>query len=261
MTFVFGTGVGDLKFWSRHTANQPQRGNQKRWIAALKQAEYVGVRGPRSLSWLESNGITNAEIIGDPALMLRSSKRNSATNERVIGLNLGSHDPIDGDSEKLLNSIKIFCHHAIKRGYRIEYLSMSPIDHGIGKILASEFRPNNFSIKPFSNSTTALMNQISTCDVVVGQRLHVTVLACAAEVPNLSLSYQPKCLDFLESLDRTDLSIPTNEISAASLIERFAWIEKRAEEIKQQLNFSVNSFRSLQRSAAEKVLKICEKQT
>ena len=60
---------------------------------------------------------------------------------------------------------------------------------------------------------------MASCELIVGQRLHALVLAAAAGVPGIMLEYQPKCRDFMESIECSERSFRTDHLSAGQLIE------------------------------------------
>lgn len=252
-SYVFGTGVGDLSYWSAY--DQPWRGNEDRWVRALKKASYVGVRGPRSLAWARHHGIDKAELVGDPALMLDVPPPPVPSAPRVcVGLNLGSHDPVQGGDAALRSAVLEMVDLALSSKCRVRYLAMSPIDQAIGEELRKVFTSDDFELQEFSDDVDTLMSSLVGCDYVVAQRLHVTVLACSAGIPNLSLSYQPKCLDFLESIGREDLAVQTQDISAAILIDRFRWLQRHAGDLRREIEGACEVLRGRQRQAAARVL-------
>lgn len=253
-TFVFGTGVGDLDYWSRFP--EAQRGNSQRWLSALGKAHYVGVRGPRSLKWLHDHGIEQAEIVGDAALAFLppAGKRAPDAGPATVGLNLGSHDPVSGGSDGLFDVALGFAHHLLDQGYRISYLSMHSIDHEIGMKLAARLGHDRFTLQPLTPDVDEVLAQLQATQWVVGQRLHATVLACALGIPNLSLSYQPKCLDFLESIGRDDLAVPTDGIRLQDLIDRFSGLQARSTLLRDELNAACDRLRDKQAATAARLL-------
>lgn len=252
-TFIFGTGVGDLDYWSKF--KNSNRGNSKRWIKALAKADYIGVRGPRSLQWLQDNGITSAEIVGDPALSLKSISAHKFQGEiKTIGLNLGSHDPVSGDvdnlNEVVLNFIKII----IKQNYTVKYISMHPIDFEIGKKFSEKIKDEKFIIMPLTSDVDTVLQQLQSTQIVIGQRLHATVFACALGIPNISLSYQPKCLDFLESIEQGTLAISTNGIKINQLTSKFTELINNYNSIKMEINLKCDTLRKKQKDAANNII-------
>lgn len=252
-TFVFGTGVGDLEYWSRFPASN--RGNAQRWLSALSKCSYVGVRGPRSQKWLQQNGIAAAEIVGDAALAFLPPTHPPATaGPPTVALNLGSHDPVSGGSSHLFEVAVGFSNYLLDKGYRISYVSMHAIDHDIGSKLASRLRNDRFSVRPLTPRVDDVLAQLLEAQWVVGQRLHATVLACSLGIPNLSLSYQPQCLDFLESIGLEELAVPTDSISLQDLIDRFSHLLARSAELRNELNAACSVLRDRQISTAARLV-------
>lgn len=248
---VFGTGVADLDFWSRHPSQG--RGHAQRWLRVLRSARHIGVRGPRSLQWLAENGIEGAEVIGDPALSLVTPADAPAARGGTgrVGLNLGSHDPVNGGQGRTIEAALALARHVLARGLQLRYLSLNDADHELGRALAAQLGHTGFELLPFSTDVDRGLRDIAGCDWLVGQRLHATVLASALAVPNLSLSYQPKCLDFLESIGCEDLSIDTEQISGRQLVDRFEALVADADRCRTRLLDRCGQYRRLQQQRAQ----------
>lgn len=244
---VWGTGVADLEFWSKYP-DATFLGQESRWIAALKHAKFIGVRGPRSRDWLEARGLKNCVIIGDPALSIPeySGIRDVSRRKRVLGINLGSHDPVSGGDESLFAAVIALVRHAFNLNFVVKFISLNDIDLSIGKRMAAELLDDRFVVFGFDNITATTMRQFAECDYIVGQRLHATILACAQGLPNISLSYQPKCLDFLESIQCEGLSVPTDGISAVSLVESFELLLRNVDVVRTRIVERRDFFRRLQ---------------
>ncbi|MEN3347359.1 MAG: hypothetical protein V7632_994, partial [Bradyrhizobium sp.] len=254
-TFAFGTGVGDLSYWDKYPS--ANRGNAKRWIAALKAARYVGVRGPRSQRWLREHGI-DAEILGDAALSIDYPQAKAPDEQgAIVGVNLGSHDPVSGDANGLFEAATSLVTHALRKGYRVRYVSMHAIDHDIGLRLQTRIADPGFRLEPLAHDTGTLLRQLAQCSLIVGQRLHTTVLACGLGIPNLSLSYQPKCLDFLESMECQHLGVPTEGITGAALVERFDWLAASADATSASIRKARDAFRAKQKLRASETIAAC----
>lgn len=250
---VWGTGVADLDYWSRHPEHS-DRGHPERWLSILRDARYIGVRGPRSAAWLTENGIDDVEVVGDPALSIRPAPRKAQADTSVLGINLGSHDPVSGGGEGVFDSVVSLIRHTLQLGFKVQYFSLHAIDAEIGRALKAAIPSNGFELLPFNASVNETMHQLAGFDYVVGQRLHATILACAQGVPNLSLSYQPKCLDFLESIKQPELALPTEEITPVGLIERFEWLVQSRTVVRNAIVSECDRFKNLQRANASALL-------
>ena len=252
---VFGTGVADLEYWAQHP--QFERGNVARWVNILAKATYIGVRGPRSQRWLHEQGITTAEMIGDPALSLgeAGAKRPSRDGgPPVLGINLGSHDPVSGGQESTLQAAAKLASYARDKGFEVRFIALHYIDMEVAARLREQPGAEHLQMPSFHGDVAQTIAEINQCDYLVGQRLHATVLACTLGVATLSLSYQPKCMDFLESLNRADLAIDTANISGDLLIERFEWLQATHENLRGPIAEACESLRQLQRDRASQLL-------
>lgn len=214
---VFGTGVADLEYWAQHGGRG--RGDESDWVQALRGAHYLGVRGPRSLQWMRRHGFDEAEIVGDPAVSVAGPAWAGA-GARVVGLNLGSHDPVQGSSDGVYEAALHAARELLARGDLVHFVPLHDIDSAAGAALARALDHPGFVVHPFDPDVGVCLERLRACRLVVGQRLHATVLACALGIPTLSLSYQPKCLDFLESIDCAALAVPTEGISGPALASR-----------------------------------------
>ena len=251
--FVFGTGVSDPDYWSKFP--KARHIDVEGWSRMLAAAQYVGVRGPRSCAWLHAHGVARAEVIGDPALSIAlPSKTAAPSGPPVLGINLGAHDPILGEEGADFSAVLALIRTVIARGWRVKYLAMHPIDQRIGMELKRAVQHPDFHLPSFSSDSNTLLRDIASCKSIVGERLHMTVLACALSVPNISLSYQPKCLDFLESIGRADLAVKTDEVTGEVLIERFDWVQERLEEVSDQIRVRCDALRSLQHRRAREIV-------
>ena len=66
-------------------------------------------------------------------------------------------------------------------------------------------------------STKFSPEDLGRCRFLVGMRLHSLIFACQMGIPFLSLSYQPKCLEFCRSLGLEHLSVNIYDLSTMSL--------------------------------------------
>lgn len=252
--FVFGTGASDPEYWRRYP--KARWFDIEGWKRLLGQARYVGVRGPRSRDWLRAQGVERVEVIGDPALSIPVPPEASSRSDSppLVGINLGTHDPVLGAPGADFDAMVALIRHMLAHGWRAKFLAMHPIDQRVGERLKREIPHEAFGLPAFRNDCEAMVRTIASCDCVVGQRLHATVLACALGVPNLSLSYQPKCLDFLESIDREDLAVKTDYINAGRLIDRMEWLHSVSADLSRQLRARCDVLRALQRHRAREMV-------
>ena len=108
-----------------------------------------------------------------------------------------------------------------------------------------------FELPSISTDVDRGLRDIAGCDWLVGQRLHATVFASALGVPNLSLSYQPKCLNFLESICCEHLSVDTERLSGRQLVDRFEDLVAESGHWRARLLDRCGQYRHLQRQRAQ----------
>jgi polysaccharide pyruvyl transferase WcaK-like protein len=248
---VAGTGVGDTEYWKAHLPDGVLDGAVRRWNDVLREAVLVGVRGPRSVAALHAMGIESATAIGDPALAVTMNVKLAPQRSEVIGINLGTHDPIWGEQARVDREMVTFARGVIERSKRVRFLAMSPIDVEIGKRLGAAIDSPAYEI---AWDPRTIESEIAGCDVVIGQRLHSVILAFAYGVPSLSLSYQPKCLDFLESVGFPECSVKTDDVTAARLNAWLAEIDARWAETSRRIVEKVRGFQAVQKEFGERAI-------
>ena len=74
------------------------------------------------------------------------------------------------------------------------------------------------AVSPVCYTHEAFLNRIEKLDLIVCLKLHAGILAAAANVPFVSLEYQPKCRDFAASLGWEDFVLRTDQIQPRRLI-------------------------------------------
>lgn len=256
--FVMGTGVSDVDYWKDHLPDVRFDDLVARWDRALQCATLVGVRGPRSLEALHARGISSAEMIGDPALSVTAGRELRATPEGPIGINLGTHDPIWGDQDRLNDEVVRFAQGQIAEGRQIHFISMSPIDTRVGEAIGRKLGSPAYAIV---ERPEEIEPAIARCGLVIGQRLHAVILACAYGVPALSLSYQPKCLDFLESIACPELSLKTDQITSGRLSEFVTGMKDGWASTSARIVTAVRRFQEVQRAFGARALAVPGKPT
>jgi polysaccharide pyruvyl transferase WcaK-like protein len=244
---IAGSGAADTDYWSAVLPEYDSVDLVRRWNRVLRGAQHVGVRGPRSRQMIAASGGPDAVIVGDPALYVSRNTPFRRPPLGVIGVNLGSHDQPWGDQESIVAAVGKAIKHLSRQGYKIQFIAMSKIDEQNARALASHLDGCPISIHTSRNIELATLGAIRDCDLVIGQRLHSIVLACAFGVPSISLSYQPKALDFLESVGLLRLSMRTDSLDVTRLIELSEeLLGSGGEAVRRQLSDSVSNFHAVQ---------------
>jgi polysaccharide pyruvyl transferase WcaK-like protein len=245
--FIAGSGAADTDYWRAVLPEYDSVSLMRRWNRVLHSARHVGVRGPRSRQMISAGGGPDAVVVGDPALYVSRNTPFSRPRLGVIGVNLGSHDQPWGDQQSIVTTVGKAVKHLSRQGYKIQFIAMSRIDEQNAGALASHLNGCHMSVHTPRNNELSTLAAIRDCDLVIGQRLHSIVLACAFGVPSISLSYQPKALDFLESVDLLKVSMRTDSLDAGRLIELSEeLLGASGEDVRRQLSASVSDFHAVQ---------------
>ena len=228
---VFGTGVADPDFWPGREDGWSDR--RKEWVALLEELPTVGVRGPLSKACLEDAGARNVVVSGDPVALLHarySARPTPAHREGAlrIGINAGPYPRTWGRGEDIQEATVALAQWLRKAGHQIEILPIWPRDIEAGLDVARRAELPRSALIPQSFSHEAFLSRVEKLDLLVAINLHAGILAAAANVPFVSLEYQPKCRDFAATIGWEEFLVRTDELEHDRLIERVsALIEQR----------------------------------
>ena len=228
---VFGTGVAEPDFWPEREDGWSDR--RKEWVALLEELPTVGVRGPLSKACLEEAGARNVVISGDPAVFLHArylERPMPAVREGAlrVGINAGPYPRTWGRGEDIQDATVALAQWLRKAGHQIEIIPIWPRDVEAGIDVARRAELPQSALSPQSLSHEAFLSRLENLDLVVAINLHVGILAAAANVPFVSLEYQPKCRDFAATIGWEEFLVRTDQLQHDRLIERVsALIDQR----------------------------------
>jgi hypothetical protein len=208
--FIHGTGVRD------------EYSND--WINVMhEQTVFGGVRGAGSHARLKDKG-WEIKVHGDAAFaFFDEGLFNSAKNPRSILINMGMHH----DESGLVQSrkeMRLFVEMVLEKGMSVEYLPFHTRDIELGRELCRQY-PNVklHSIPENFQSAQKVFNGVS---FAVGERLHFAVIALLCKVPFLSVMYDSKHEDLLESVDASFSGAFPADVSCKDLFNRYTDREK-----------------------------------
>ena len=250
---VFGTGVRDPAFWQQYYP-QEYAGDMAKWVAVLERAAFVGVRGPQSANILAAHGLTQVQVIGDPALSLCRPWPADAPRNKTVAINLGCSGPMWGRQETLIEVVGRLSRQLIESGWQVEFLPMHGSDLQLGRELIRTFNLPQLSLWSEFQNIDKTLDRIGSYDLVIGQRLHAAVLACGLGVPAISLAYRPKCDDFMESIGRQNFALRTDQAQVDPILALIDDITANYAEHCQQTTAACDRLRQLQRQAVTQVL-------
>lgn len=217
--------------------------------------QYIGVRGPRSKKELDVVGI-ESNFIGDPALILQPESYHNK-KEGLIGINIGIMWGISkSDQKKVLKEMVGFCHYLKEQGFKPILIPFWSGDIEYIKLLSEK---TGVPIFKNWNDVYQVIEIISKCQVIIGEKLHSVVLSAASGVPFISIAYSEKCFDFVDSLNMDDYIIHIKEFSKEKLIGIFQKTYDDRESLSKRIIQEVTIKRNKLIMGAEEVTSIINK--
>jgi polysaccharide pyruvyl transferase len=247
--FMLGTGVEDPGYRVRKPTHERALRQEwgyadsverelARWADLLSHADAVRVRGPRSAATLESFGI-NAEVTGDPALLLADEAPSAVPAEKVLGLNVGVADGVWGDRPDEIFAAVVEVGRAFSdRGWHIRFVPTWFGDVPTMRAAARMIGGGATVVEDFRD-LDSLRDSLRTCRLFAGEKLHSIVLAATVATPALALAYHPKCQDFQESLDRQEFAVRTDRIDVTEIVDRLDELERGQEQHRAAIHAAV----------------------
>lgn len=216
----------------------------------LKNAKMILVRDPASQSRLESISIMS-RVIGDPVLGLGSQNITEMENKGIrIAVNLVSpKQNILMNQCVVVEQVKRMIQYCLTQGYLVDFLAFNAEDYNfINKIIA-EGRINSVPVVKCYNFSTRILAEINRYKLVVSQRLHGCIISASFLVPCVSIAYDRKCSDFMDSIGMSDYVVLSNNQNVDVLVNYIRDIEQNYSSIKRKLYKNVGYFISRQAEA------------
>jgi polysaccharide pyruvyl transferase WcaK-like protein len=242
--FIFGSGVRDPEFEGDRLAIDAH---------IHRMARLVFVRDDHARRCLGRHGI-DATVIGDVVLSLGRCG-GGRPEGRKIGINLGC-DGVQyfGGQQSTNDAVGAFARRVQRRGWQVEFFAMHDFD---AREIEAVRRAHGLEATPFwrrYDRPATFLKKIQEFDVVIGQRLHAAVTACAFSVPTISLSYRPKCLSFMESIDMGGYCVRTDTVDESRLTALFERLVAERGDVLRRLDVKAEHYRQLQRESAKQVI-------
>lgn len=200
--YVYAQGIG------------PIEGRLARAVAglALRRASYVSVRDRGSLDDARALGADAVEVAADPVIGLRPQQapRSAARPTIVVAVR-----PAPGWAQ--LEDGFVAALRKLGEGHRLAFVAMHPVQDGpLATRLAARVGPYA-SVADYAD-LEELMGHMGTARLVIGMRLHALILAAAAGVPFVALSYDPKVDAFARAVHQPVAAAVNGRISADALV-------------------------------------------
>lgn len=216
----------------------------------------IGVRGLMSKRLLESWRI-KSQVIGDPCLLFKpdlSLKKDSD----LVAVSVGSsepYEPVWGKTEDVAKEVTKFCSILTGEGYDVVLVPFSDVDIPHIRRVSKE---TGLPIFGQYRNAQATIDFVSTCHVLVGQRLHSAVFSAAALTPFLSIEYHPKCGEFSESVGFQEYVLRAYGASAENLSRKFRRLINNWDNLRDTLKENVEFYRERLLTFASRITKDIE---
>jgi polysaccharide pyruvyl transferase WcaK-like protein len=240
--YAYGVGVVDPDFYRYQYGTHDMTVYD---LAVQKTRKFnfrlLGVRGARSKKLLDSWGIKSF-MVGDPCLLLRPSSL-LKKREDLVAISVGSsepYEPVWGKTEDVAREVSKLCSILTKKGYTLVLVPFSDVDMPHIQRVAEE---TGLPIFEGYENIQSLLDFVSTCHILVGQRLHSAVFSAAALTPFLSIKYHSKCGEFSESVGFQEYTLQANLLSAEKLSHSFEELNNNWDDMQAKLEKNVEACR------------------
>lgn len=200
--YVYAQGIG------------PVEGRLARAVAglALRRATYVSVRDQGSLDAARSLGADGVEVAADPAIGLAPPTSRVAGTRPTI---LVAVRPAARWAE--MEDAFVTALRKLGESHRLAFVAMHPAQDGpLATRLAARVGP--YAMVADYADLEELMRHIGSAELVIGMRLHALILAAAAGVPFVAVSYDPKVDAFAAAVQQPVAGSVGGSFSAAAFV-------------------------------------------
>jgi polysaccharide pyruvyl transferase CsaB len=200
--------------------------SRKLVAAVANKLDTITVRDPQSAQLLREIGVTRPpiEVTADPALLLSAPHVPKRGNSFGVALR-----PWHGQ-ENLGSKAASACMASLSGQKPLLLPMQDASDRPVAEQFAQAWpgQKNAATLCATTEGLEPLLSIIAGCDMMVGMRLHALILAAAAGVPSVALSYDPKVSAFMQGCGQGDavydLNAPDSE-ALETLLAR-VWTER-----------------------------------
>jgi len=211
-TALFGTGIGDPLFWGREHIPD--------WLEILKNARFVGVRGPLSKERLADWGMPADRVhsIGDPALYFAGSEADRRSVPGELAVNLGiTYGNLYGFDEAQVETAVVRCLESlVHAGWGVTLVCAWEPDGEVLERVKAQVPVR--AVEHWHGDYATALRSMTKFDVVLSEKLHVAVVAACRAVPFVALNYRSKVLDFCRSIEWDEFCVSTERLDPERIL-------------------------------------------
>lgn len=210
---VLGTGFRSLDYWGEtETLDQ--------WRPFLDSCELIGLRGPDSLSSLQSWGWDGpVVVVGDLAYGL--DQRAIDRVDTAVFLPMWTDgELIGGSDEPVVRALAEAIRVAKSEGLKPVLIAAHPSDDRAIVRIAKELGDAAFDYVDGYGDVEHAIETIASARIVVSERLHGSIVASCMGTPFVAIEYRPKVRDFVNSIGEAEWCLRTDDLDdLASLMQ------------------------------------------
>lgn len=249
--FTYGTGVRDPGFFKDITSDTVSK-----WIEYLQKFSLVSVRGLLSRDILNSYGLKNVQIIGDPALLYCRDKIKSKNHNKKIGINISQNHQFYGAAkDRVLDTISGLIGYLLNDNWEITLFPSCKEDVALSNSLLKIFS-NKIKIHKNYNDIESFLSLQEEQDIFIGVKLHTVILAFCAYTPSLMIAYQPKCYDFMQTMEMNDFILRCDVINPEDILQKINFLYEHTEEIQKLQFIKCREFKQKQLDFRDQVYRV-----
>lgn len=256
LLFTFGTGVRDPDFFQDISDE-----GISQWCEYLNNFSLISVRGNLSCEILEKNGMKNVKVIGDPALLYSREHIKPKSHSKKIGINIaGDNISYAHDDEKTFETIVNFIKRLAEDKWEITLFPACEDDLVTSERIQRRLTHRNIRLHRRFLDVESFLNAVEEQDIFVGMKLHSVILAFCAYTPSFMLAYQPKCYDFIQTMQMGEFIMRNDSLNLDNLIERARFLYSNIEIIQERQYKSCQEFKRRLISFRNEVYNAMEKE-
>jgi len=245
---IFGTGVADPLFWGRKDIPI--------WMEIVKNAQFVGVRGPLSLECLLEWGASEHHVqwTGDSALYFAEQIKPKISSTGHVAVNLGTtYNKLFGFNEPAVEKVIIeVIKQLIKENHTVTMVSVWPPDDVVIERIKEQMPM--VDVEYWYDDYAKALNSINKFDFIICEKLHMGIVAACRAVPFIALNYRSKVLDFCRSIKWEKFCISTENLRSEPILEFMSEFKKSQKEYSQLLNSNVLEIKNRLQEPIPKVI-------
>lgn len=248
-TAFFGTGIGDPQFWGRR--------HIPAWLRIMKNAVFIGVRGPLSMERLQDWGMPADRLdwVGDAALYFAETRRLPHKDfSGKLAVNLGvTYGQLYGRSDEAVErAVTQVLDRLALWGWDITLVSAWGPDDAMLERIARTVPVAG--IEYWHDDYARALASVGKFDLMICEKLHAGVVAACRNVPFLALNYRSKVLDFCRSIQWEQFCLSTDGLDPDDIVERLSALQAAPELHAERLHQSVVAVRERLLAGAARLL-------